>query len=273
MREIDRTILGGKPEDMDKARLVEILDREIAKETPDDDVVLAVLGELKRRDTDRPVELTEGQKKLWQAHEKKIRKRENRSLHILPTGMVRAAVAVLVLSAVVLLAVPTSVNAGSLWKIVASWTADIFRYENIGGETEAAEETGFRTDNTGLQQVYDALGELGIEPRPVPQWLPEGYVLEWIDIIDTDAQCGINAGFSNGETEIVLDFRKMEKDLSPDYDKEDADVIEYECDGIFYNMIENSENWTINWTVQNLKCFVTVDCQEDVVIQIIRSIY
>lgn len=273
MREIDRTILGGKPEDMDKARLVEILDREIAKEVPDDDLVLAILGELKRRDTDRPVELSEGQRKIWQAHERQTRKRENRSLHILPMGMVRAAVAVLVLSAVVLLAVPTSVNAGSLWKIVASWTADIFRYENIGGETEAAEETGFRTDNPGLQQVYDALGELGIEPRPVPEWLPEGYVLEWIDVIDTPVQMGVNAGFSDGEKELVLSYKEMGKDLSPDYYKEDINVVEYECNGIVHSMIQNSDTWTVNWINQKLKCSVGIDCQEDVVIQIIKSIY
>ena len=273
MREIDRTILGGKPEDMDKARLVEILDREIAKETPDDDVVLAILGELKRRDTDKPVELTEGQRKIWQAHERKIKKRENRSLHILPMGMVRAAVAVLVLSAVVLLAVPTSVNAGSLWKIVASWTADIFRYENIGGETEAAEETGFRTDNPGLQQVYDALGELGIEPRPVPRWLPEGYVLEWIEIKDTPAQKGVNAYFTNGDKELIITYKEMDKDLSPDYYKEDIGVVEYECNGIIYNMIDNLNTWTINWTVQNLKCSIGVDCEEEVAVQIIKSIY
>lgn len=268
MRELELTILGGAPEAVDKARLVEILEREIAKEVPDDELVLTILGELKRRDEDRPVELTDGQKKIWVEHKRKIRKR---SIHILHP-LVRAAMVVLALCALVL-TVPTNASAGSLWKIVASWTADIFRYENIGEKAVETEDVGFTTDNEGLQAVYDALGELGIEPRPVPRWLPEGYELEWIEKKDTDAQRGVNAGFSDGDKEIILDIRKMEKDLSPDYDKEDSEVLVYECNGIFYNMIENTENWTINWTVQNLKCLVSIDCQEDVAKQIIRSIY
>lgn len=268
MRELELTILGGAPEAVDKARLVEILEREIAKEVPDDELVLAILGELQRRDADKPVELTDGQKKIWEKHERKIRKR---SIHILHP-LVRAAMVALALCALVL-TVPTNASAGSLWKIVASWTADIFRYENIGEETVETENVGFATDNEGLQAVYDALGELGIEPRPVPRWLPEGYELEWIKCIDTPAQKGVSAGFSDGEKELIISYKEMDKDLSPDYYKENADVIEYECDGIFYNMIENSENWTINWTIQKLKCFVSVDCQKDVVKQIIKSIY
>ena len=268
MRELELTILGGAPEAVDKARLVEILEREIAKEVPDDELVLAILGELKRRDEDRPVELTDGQKKIWEEHERKIRKR---SIHILHP-LVRAAMVALALCALVL-TVPTNASAGSLWKIVARWTADIFRYENIGEETVETEDVGFATDNEGLQAVYDALGELGIEPRPVPRWLPEGYVLEWIEEKDTPAQKGVNAGFTNGEKRIIISYKEMDKDLSPDYYKEDASIVEYECNGIFYNLIENLENWTINWTIQNLKCFVSVDCQEDVVIEIIKSIY
>lgn len=272
MRELELTILGRAPEAWDKAQLIEILDREIAKEVPDDELVLAILEELKRRDAERPVELTPGQKKIWEEHEKKKEKTARKMLHILPMRLLRVAMAVLVLSALVL-AVPQEVTAGSLWKIVASWTADIFRYENIGSETEAAEEAGFQTDNPGLQAVYDALGELEIEPRPVPEWIPEGYELAWIKEVDSPAQLGICAVLMNGEKEIVLSYVEMKLDFSPDYYKEEVDVVEYECDGIIYNLIQNTEIWTVNWTVQNLKCFISVDCQEDVVKQIIRSIY
>ena len=268
MREHELTVLGKAPEAWDKAQLVEILDREIVKEVPDDELVLAILGELKRRDAERPVELTQGQRKLWKAHGKKLRRKRC----ILPNGLIRAAVAVLVLGALVL-AMPQEATAGGLWKTVARWTADIFRYENIGGGTEAAEEAGFRTDNPGLQAVYDALGELGIEPRPVPEWIPEGYALQWMDKIDTDALKGVNVGFSDGEKELVLSYKEMKKDLSPDYDKSDAEIVEFECNGIDYNMVWNSNTWVINWTMQNLKCFLSIECREEVAKQIIRSIY
>lgn len=268
MRELELTILKEAPEAVDKARLVEILEREIAKEVPDDELVLAILGELKRRDEDRPVELTDGQKKIWVEHKRKIRKR---SIHILHP-LVRAAMVALALCALVL-AVPTNASAGSLWKIVASWTADIFRYENIGEETVETENVGFQTDNEGLQAVYDALGELGIEPRPVPRWLPEGYVLQWVKEVNSPAQIGICAVFMNGEKELVLSYIEMKEDFSPDYDKLDAEIVEYECDGIIHNMIQNLNTWTINWTIQNLKCSIGVDCEEEVATQIIKSIY
>lgn len=272
MREHDLTLLRRELEGLSASQLREIVNKEIEKDIPDDDVVLLSLDILKVRDADKPLVLTDGQKKIWDKHERKLLNRGKSRFRLLPGGMLRVAAMAAVFSAL-LWVMPQAATAGSRWKIIANWTPDIFRYENIGSKTEETVEACFRTDNPGLQEVYDALGELGIEPRPVPSWLPEGYVLEWIKEIETDAQVGINVYFSNGEKEAVFAYRDMKKDLSPDFDKTKEEAIEYEYGGTAYNLIQNAETWTVNWTTQNLKCSIFIDCQEDVVKQIIRSIY
>ena len=77
----------------------------------------------------------------------------------------------------VLLVFPIASGTPFIQKLVAKWNEDFFWIETPGTPVELPEDYAFQTDNPGLQQLYDAVTELGITAPVVPMWLPEGFDL------------------------------------------------------------------------------------------------
>lgn len=258
---------------MSSQQLRELLDRETGKETPDDDLVLTALHILEDRNADQPAGLGPKSEAAWKTYQDRVRKREPKPTLRVP-HLVKAASLVLVLFGLCLAYLPKQAHAGSFWKIITDWTDDIFQYVNIGEKETEPEEYVFQTDNPGLQQVYDTVVDfLEITEPVVAQWLPEESELLDISTGETRGKKSVHAYFLNGEKEIVLAYNKMIEDRSPEYDKENNQVEEYEINGIIHSCMQNGSIWSVNWVRQNLKCSIYIDCQEDVVKQIIRSIY
>lgn len=261
-------------EQLDSLQLQNMLHQETEKDTPDDDLVLAILGILEDRDKEKPVELGPQSQDVWDQFKRKKYRNAAKKNRRYTSWAVKAASILLVIGALTLAFVPQQATAGSFWKILTSWTDDFFQYENIGAEETEPEEYVFQSDNPGLQQVYEAVvEELGITEPVVPTWLPGEYVLVELQCLESPAMKCVHARFKNGEKEIVLMLDKMVKDLSPSFNKIDSEVVEFERKGIVHNFIRNTENWVISWTRQNIKCSIFIDCQEDILADIVRSIY
>lgn len=258
---------------MSSQQLTELLDRETGKETPDDDLVLTALHILEDRNADQPAELGPKSEAAWKTYQDRVRKREPKPTLRVPR-LVKAASLVLVLLGLCLAYLPKQAHAGSFWKIITDCTDDIFQYVNIGEKETEPEEYVFQTDNPGLQQVYDTVVDfLEITEPVVAQWLPEGSELVEIRQIETDGKKSVHAYFLNGEKEIVFAFNKLEVDRSPSYYKAEDQVEEYEINGIVHSYMQNGSIWSVNWAKHNTKCSIYIDCQEEVVKQVIRSIY
>lgn len=258
---------------MSSQQLRELLDRETGKETPDDDLVLTALHILEDRNADQPAGLGPKSEAAWKIYQDRVRKREPKPTLRVPR-LVKAASLVLVLFGLCLAYLPKQAHAGSFWKIITDWTDDIFQYVNIGEKKTEPEEYVFQTDNPGLQQVYDTVVDfLEITEPVVAQWLPEGSELVDISTTETDGKKSVHAYFMNGKKEIILAFNKMSTDRSPQYDKVASHVQVYELNGIVHSYMRNESAWSINWTKQNIKCSISIDCQEDILKRIIQSIY
>lgn len=258
---------------MSSQQLTELLDRETGKETPDDDLVLTALHILEDRNADQPAELGPKSKDTWKAYQDRVRKREQKPMLRVPR-LVKAASLVLVLLGLCLAYLPKQAHAGSFWKIITDWTDDIFQYVNIGEKETEPEEYVFQTDNPGLQQVYDTVVDyLEITEPVVTKWLPEGSELVDISTSETRGKKSVYAKFVIEENEIILAYNKLEDDRSPQYHKSADQVEEYEINGIVHNYMRNGSVWVVNWARHNVKCSICIDCQENVLRQIIQSIY
>lgn len=257
---------------MSSSELSQLIRAETGKETPDDDLVLTALEILEERKADRSVELGPESREAWEDYLEKFRARQKKPLLTLG-NLAKAASIVLILGVLLVSGLTQEAHAGSLWKIIAQAGESIFQYVNIGQKETEPEEYVFQSDNPGLQQVYEAVvTELGVTEPVVVQWLEEGYELAELEIIDTPAKKSVHATFLNGDKELILSISKMKKDVSPEFDKEEIQIEKYEVNGIIYNLVENNI-WLVSWTHQNIKCYISVDCQENVVKQMIRSIY
>ena len=225
------------------------------------------------RDADQPAGLGPKTEAAWKTYQDRVRKREPKPTLRVPR-LVKAASLVLVLLGLCLAYLPKQAHAGSFWKIITDWTDDIFQYVNIGEKETEPEEYVFQTDNSGLQQVYDTVVDfLEITEPVVAQWLPEGSELVEIRQIETDGKKSVHAKFVIGEAEIILAFNKMLADRSPKYDKDVTQVKALEINGIIHSYMRNEGVWAVNWARQNVKCSIYIDCQEEELLQLIRSIY
>ena len=60
---------------------------------------------------------------------------------------------------------------------------------------------------------------------------------------------------------------------SEDYFKSEMSVIEREAGGVTHSIVQNTEEWIVSWTKDNIECAFAIDCSEDVLYEIIESIY
>lgn len=258
-------------EGMEREALAAMLRKETEKDMPDDELVILILQILEELDREEHTSLTETQQRAWKRFQGKIGMRKRRGF--IRRRFVNAAILVLVLG-VILVSVPLRSHAGSVWKILSSWTDSIFAYVNIGTPPVQTEAYVFRTENPGLQKVHDAVvSELGVTDPVVPMWLPGEMELIEIERVKTRTQDGIYVRFREGDKPAVLTYYKMEQDRSPVYEKIGIDPKEYEFNGTSHSLIQNVNMSTISWTKHNLKCAIHIDCQEEVLKEIIRSIY
>jgi len=260
-------------EQQSSKQLSEWLHAETEKEIPNDDLVLLILDILETRDADKPVELGPKSQIAWKKYQERAQSREEKKAVIPLKWITRAASFFLVGIFLTAMIFPQQVTAGSFWKTLSSWTDDFFEYVNLGDAISTGEYV-FETEIPGLQQVYEAVvEELEITKPVVPMWLPGELTFVDMKVVDTPALKSVHAWFHDGEREIVLIFDKMGKDFSPTYYKSEQQVLEYERNGIIHNFVRNNEIWVISWTRDNIKCSIFVDCQEDILEDIVKSIY
>lgn len=259
-------------ENMPTPELDALLNAELRKEVPHGDRVRLILRVLEKREKDQPVEITP---EIQAACEEFLNGDQRRAERPKPTArswVIRtASVAAVVFFLICVM--PMEVEAESWWERIARWTDSLFEFVSPGEVKETEPEYVFRTDNPGLQEVYDAVTELGVTVPVVPMWLPEGYELTACDSIATSKNIRIGATFSNGESEIIYRAFILNADMDNKYHKNQSDIVEYEVCGIKHNIMVNNEFLLVTWMNDNIECALSMKEQENTLRKIIWSIY
>lgn len=257
--------------DLSVTQLRTMLNEEVQKDVPDDDLVLAILHILEDRDPVAVEGESDQEKAAWSLFRKRIHARKKgrkQNTH----NLMRVASIVLVFCLLFAL-VPQQAEADNWWQRLTKWTDDFFGFFREEEDTFQLEDYEFRTDNPGLQQVYDAVVELGVTIPAVPMWLPEGYELAECTTVETPVKQYVHARFLNNDKACVLKVHLLHTEGSKVYFKDEIPVQEHEKCGMKHNIIRNTETWSVTWTKDNIECFFSVDCTEDVLYEIIESIY
>ena len=237
---------------------------------PDPDSVRLIMSILEERDAADPAPITSSEEAAWQQYQKRmagLRKKPS------PVRRWVAAVASVVLVVGLLFAVvPQQAEAETFWEMLQRWSSTVLVY--FSGEGKKAEiEYTFETDNPGLQQVYDAVVELGVTDPLVPMWLPEGCDLTSIDVFQTPMLVGITARFSYKGSGIVYKLDLYDGEPAHQFYRDGSHYEEYEKNGMNFFITQNNGSWVAVWTKDNIECFLTLDCQEDTLRRILGSIY
>ena len=263
-------ILRKELESVGSDQLRTMLHAETAKAIPDDDLVLTILHILEDREPDDLGTPSPREEAAWQLFLKRVKARKKRPLLNL-RSFVNAAVILLVIS-LLMVAIPQQAEADNWWDRIARWTDDFFAFFR-DDETFRIEDYKFQTDNPGLQQVYDAVAEMGITYPVVPMWLPEGYELSEFKVLSMRDEEQLIARFENQDKSLTYQAAVLSSDKIEQYPKDSTSVTQREICGTIFNVMMNNEIWVVAWTKDNIECSIAVDCQEDVLYEILNSIY
>lgn len=262
-------------EQMPTEQLDELLNTELEKENPDGNAVRLILDILRRREKDYPVEITPGIRQAWKKYRHNVARIQKESAKPRRIGGWVARVATTAAIFLVILAaiVPQQAEAEDFWEKLARWTDDIFAFVNPYAEEVPEEKYVFQTDNPGLQQVYDAVVELGVTEPVVPMWIPEGYALVEFEVTSVPTKNYVYARFLNNNNEFVLNINIYHTDAAHAYYKDNTQVDSFEKNGMLYNILRNKEMWIVIGSKDNIECSFAIDCQEDTLYKILTSIY
>lgn len=258
-------------EQMTTEQLDELLHKELAKATPNGEVIRQALMILEDREKDIPVEMTPEVTAAWKHYcdteEPVQRQTVSKSRRILKTASVAVVLAVLIIA----LSQPAA--AKSVFDRLIRWTDNFFQLISPGDDGFSSDEYIFRTDNPGLQEVYDAVVKLGITDPVVPMWLPEGYELVECKVLELTNHKYAHAVLYDGSSILNLKAYMYSKNASNEYPKDVSQAETVEVAGRIHNVIQNEDIWVSIWTNENIECTITIDCQEDVFLRILKSIY
>lgn len=259
---------------MSTAELDKRLQSEMLEEVPDGELVREILRVLEEREKDYPIEVTP---QIQAALEKFERQgRTERPRPTARTWVVRAAsmaATAAVLCAVLLGVIPQPALADTWWEKLFNVTDSVFQFFNLSEKDEVHAVYVFETDNPGLQEVYEAVVEMGVTEPVVPMWLPEEYAFEDCSLTETVAMKKICAWFKSETGEAIYKLETYDANVWHEYHKDESEVVEYETGGVVYSVMQNNGKHVAIWTKDNAEFFLSINCRIDDFYKILDSIY
>lgn len=258
-------------EQMSTAELDGMLRAELQTKPVDAASVHMIMSILDDREKDTTVVLNDDIESAWakyQAYEAT----GLRKVRGIPSSFIRAASIILVVG-LLLFMIPLKAEADNLWERFIFLTDSVLEFFNPKDMNDHRVEYVFKTDNPGLQEVYDAVVEMGVTDPIVPMWLPEGYELLECKSMLTASNNSVHARFSNTKTNISFVVTIYQTNPTREYHKDDSIMKIYERGGVSHAIMRNNGYWSVVWVKEKIECLLTIDCQEDDIYKILQSIY
>lgn len=270
MKELNMADLRWDREPSSTPELEAMLRAELERKPPDDEKVLLLLHILEARETDLPLRLSTREEDAWQRYKQKVMNRKGKKR--LPIRWLSMAASVVLIVAVLFSVVPQQAQAESFWEMLQKMTSTVMGYFDRDDRFGKMDYV-YQTDNPSLQQVYNAIVDLGVAEPVVPMWLPENYRLNEFIPLDSPMTNGIYVSFFNGNDEIVFKLNIYDGEPAHQYYKDDTHYESHEREGTTYHITRNDKRWVAIWEKENVECSITLDCTEDTLWRILESIY
>lgn len=253
-------------------QLKQMLDEELQKEKTDPAAVKLLLAILEDRHAEEPKPVSSVSEEARQRYQEQMEELFPPEPKKAWKPLLKVASVLLVCAILFSPLLPQKADAESLWEMLqrlSNTVIEFFGREDVVIETVNA----FETDNAGLQQVFDTAVEMGIENPMVPMWLPD--VCEITSIInkETPMSKGLWVTFSFDNSEIVYKLDMYEKEILRRYYRDDSFYDSYEHNGVTYTISKNNDRWGAIWVKDNIECSIILDCQEETLRRILKSVY
>ena len=252
-------------------KLDQMLDEELQKDKSDPAVVRWILTELEARDTAAPGTghpVSEEARKKYQEQMEELFPPKPRRYW---TPLLRVA-SLLLMVGLLFTMLPQKAAAETFWEMMQRMSRSVIEYFGRD-DIFYNEKYVFETNNDSLRQVYDAVIELGVTEPVVPMWLPDGSTLNELVEKSTPMANSISASFSRDENEIIYKIDVYNGEPAHQFYRDDGYYDRYERNGVTYSITQNQARWIAVWTKDNIECSITLNCQEETLRRILKSIY
>lgn len=273
MTQLNKTGLREVLERMTTDELESMLQTELDREDSDPEAVRVILRILEARHRAEPEvhNQTDEKKQAWKRYQTRIRQFRQKHKGGASRRGLSIAASLLVVLVIATAMIPQQAEAETFWQMLQRMSSSVLEFFDPS-ERLVDPEYSFKTDHPGLQQVYDAVLELGVTEPVVPMWLPDGFDLAEFEVMNTPMLKGVWANFSDGKSEIVYKMDVYDGEPAHQYYKDDTHYESYEKDGITYNITRNIDRWGVVWTRENVECSVILDCEEETLRRVLDSI-
>lgn len=274
MKQNNVTSLRDMLEQISTQQLDEMLRMELSKTQVDADAIRIILDVLYQREKENKPEITPETRAAFETYRCEIRDISESTLkkNRFRAWSARAASLVAACLLVVML-IPQRAEADSLWDRLARWTNEIVEFFSPDDNEHRFESYQFKTDNPGLQQVYDSVVEMGITEPVVPMWLPDGSELVELKVKEYPTKKRLYSCFCLNGKDIIFYIDSFQSETAREYHIIDNQIHIYTVYETNFNILRNNNNWVVIWTIDNIECSIYIDCQEDTLYEILRSIY
>lgn len=162
----------------------------------------------------------------------------------------------------------------NLFKMIAEWTQDIFQFrseETSQYGVGAISETQLEPDQT----LNEALEEMGYAVEVSPNWIPEGFTFSGLKVYDDLPEPMLTALYENNSTGcvIIITVNIHQEPKASIHEKDENDVEVYQINGIDHYIMNNNDQITAVWFINELECSITGGVSEDDLKTMIKSIY
>ena len=257
-------------EQLDTQTLDRMLHDAVHAQPLDGELAKQILSVLEEREKDEPVVITQEAEAAWQAYLRNIEGRKEGKFRWTP--LLKAASIVLILG-VLFFSITQEAEARSFFQRLTQWTATVFDMFSPGNEAVDHDVYVFQTEHPGLQQIHDAVTELGVTAPVVPMWIPPEYELVECKSLNTDVSSGLLAVFVLEDKRIIYKMDMYTHDAPNSYQKDETLVEIIDIVGTEHYIMRNKDTWAVIWTQENVECSLFLDCREEDLHKILTSIY
>lgn len=254
---------------MSTQQLDDHLAQELRKDFVNEETVKHILAILREREKNQAIEITPQIQQAWEVYQNSSSAITASKPKHFPRSLFRVASVAILLFALI----PSNVNAETFWDRFTKWTSEIFEFFSPVTHEAIQHPHVFKSEHPGLQQVYADTTQLGITLPVIPMRIPDEYTLTECKIVEEIECVSVHARLSTYKNEMLLEIKRYNSILPGQYEKDQSDVKIYEIAGINHYIMRNIDRWNVVWTRDNLECFLSIDCQETELYEIIKSIY
>lgn len=157
----------------------------------------------------------------------------------------------------------------NIWQIIAQWTTETFGFASGEGDLEIDSEDGTTSQYRSLQEALDAYD---IKEKIVPTWIPKGYALVSIEVIQSSEISHFSALYQNIDGYIIIKINHSDGDYRS-FEKDESDMEIFKVQGIEHYIMSNFEDQRAVWINGKNECSITTSVSRSEIKRMIQSIY